>query len=159
MRRRDAHRHSQCGHPLLCAESNKKGGPTVMGGVAAAETRYVPHRTTHPTPLTTSTQHVNDEGEWTTPHRRAQPPMTNPNQTVRTAATTTTNTNTNDEHKPEALCTHDNTNTKALARIGEGGGWFGGVSEVTTTVVAVPIPFHSMGISCLILLVYTCVDR
>jgi len=31
-------------------------------------------------------------------------------------------------------------NTKALAPIGEGGGWFGRVSEVTTAVVAVPIP-------------------
>jgi len=49
------------------------------------------------------------------------------------------------QHEPDALCTHDNTNTKALAHIGEGGGWFSGVSEVTTTVVAVPIPFHSHG--------------
>jgi hypothetical protein len=37
------------------------------------------------------------------------------------------------------------TNTKVLAPIGEGGGWFSMVSEITTAVAAVPIPHYSQG--------------
>ena len=50
MRRRDTHRRSQCGRPLLCAESSIKEGPTVIRGIAAAETRYIPPPHNSPSP-------------------------------------------------------------------------------------------------------------
>ena len=76
-------------------------------GVPTVGARYVPpHLATHPAPLTTSTQDVNDGGEWTLPHRQARPPTTKTNQTV-TLATMTTNMNANDKHEQDTPGTHD----------------------------------------------------
>jgi len=116
-RRREAHRRPQCGPLFLCAESNEGGPKANRGGIPTAGARYVPpHLATHPAPLTTSTQHVNDEGEWTPPHRQARPPTMKTNQTATPATTTTTNMNTDEEHEQHAPSTddkheHENTGT------------------------------------------------
>ena len=43
----------------------------IPDGICGALKSTAPHLATHPAPLTTSTQDVNDKGEWTLPHQRA----------------------------------------------------------------------------------------
>jgi len=126
--------------PLLYAESNTREGPTVMwqteGNSSSRDQVRTPppHLANYQAPLTTLTQHVNDEGERTT--------STTANDECKRDSDTSNNGHHKCKRQRQTRTRCPQHPQQVRTPIGEGGGWFSMVSEITT---AVPIPHCSQG--------------